>query len=85
MGRKLRGLLSAAGLEAIESGILGAEWSPSAAAEGTSLEWETLRSDLAQTVPAADLDALESFDHDSWARNERVLFVPTFFAIGRVS
>ena len=83
MGRKLRGLLAAAGLDGVESGLLGGEWGRSVAS-GDSLEWETLRRDLTPTVPSGDLDALESFDRDSRARGERVLFVPTFYAIGRV-
>jgi SAM-dependent methyltransferase len=84
LGRKLRGLFSAAGLVDVEAGVLGGEWGPSSA-PGASTEWATLRADLAPTVSAADLDALERFDLDSWERGERVLFVPTFFAIGRVS
>lgn len=84
MGRKLRALFSAEGLEAVEAGILGAEWMPGAADAGASLEWETLRRDLGLTVPKADLDALEAFDEAAWGRSERVLFVPTFYAIGRV-
>jgi hypothetical protein len=84
MGRKLRGLFSAVGLQDVEAGVLGGEWREGEVA-GSALEWETLRRDLQAAVPAADLDALEAFDHMSWDRGERILFVPTFFSIGRVA
>jgi SAM-dependent methyltransferase len=85
MGRRLRALFAAVDLEDVESGLLGGEWSSGSLPGEPSLEWETLRRDLELTVPAADLDALETFDRASWDRGERVLFVPTFYAIGRVA
>ena len=84
MGRKLRALLAAVELEDVECGVLGGEWHSGARPGEPSFEWETLRHDLELTVPAADLDALEAFDRGSWDRGERVLFVPTFYAVGRV-
>jgi hypothetical protein len=77
--------LAAVELEDVECGVLGGQWHTGAGAGESSLEWETLRRDLDLTVPAADLDALEAFDRGSWERGERVLFVPTFYAIGRVT
>jgi hypothetical protein len=84
LGRRLRGLLSSVGLVDIESGVLGGTWGPGSDF-GAATEWTVLREDLASTVPPADLDALEAFDHASWDRGQRVLFVPTFYAIGRVA
>jgi SAM-dependent methyltransferase len=84
MGRKLRALFAAVELDDVECGVLGGEWMSGAAVSEPSFEWETLRNDLELTVPAADLDALEAFDRESWDRRERILFVPTFYAIGRV-
>jgi SAM-dependent methyltransferase len=84
MGRKVRALFAAVGLEAVEAGVLGGEWLPGSAGAAASYEWETLRRDLGLTVPKSDLDALEAFDGEAWGRGERVLFVPTFYAIGRV-
>lgn len=85
MGRKLRALFAAVDLEEVESGLLGGEWHSGPPAGEPSFEWETLRRDLELSVPAADLDALEAFDRASWDRGERVLFVPTFYAMGRVT
>jgi len=82
LGRKLRGLFAAVGFDEIEAGVLGSEWRSDA--RGPESEWETLRQDLELTVPAADMDALQEFDRQAWAEGERVLFVPTFYALGRV-
>jgi SAM-dependent methyltransferase len=84
MGRKLPGLLHAAGLGDVETGILGGQWSRPPEAEIQNNEWTMLHHDLAELVAPKDLQAFESQDRTAWARGERVLFVPTFFAWGRV-
>ncbi len=85
MGRKLRALFSAAGLTEVTAGVLSGEWSGESDQARSTLEWETLRADLGGTVPRVDLDVLEDYDRDAWQRDERVLFVPTFYAAGRVA
>ena len=84
MGRKLRWLFSASGLADVTAGVLAGEWNSDLPPGPSALEWETLRADLGGTVPATDLDVLEDYDRDAWRRGERVLFVPTFYAAGRV-
>lgn len=84
VGRKLRSLFAGAGLEPIASGIVGAEWLGPDDPVDSRMERETLRADLADTVPAADLDRFEAADRRARERGERVLFVPTFYAVGRV-
>lgn len=84
LGRRLPSLFAAAGLRAITSGIVGAEWLPGHEADGSKVERETMRSDLEGSVSTADLERWERLDREAWARGERVLFVPTFFAVGRV-
>ena len=82
MGRRLSGLFHAAGLVNIETGILGGQWSgpPSPAAWQT--EWETLESDLAGLVAPKRLEQLKALDEAAYESGERVLFVPTFYALG---
>ncbi|HSR47731.1 MAG TPA: methyltransferase domain-containing protein [Anaerolineales bacterium] len=84
IGRRLRSLFAGAGLEPVASGIVGAEWTGVSASEGSRLERETWRADLAGTVSEAELDEAENLEKAAWKRGERVLFVPTFFAAGRV-
>ena len=84
IGRKLGGLFSGAGLIDIKSGVLGGQWSGLPEQEAWESEWAMLRSDLAGSVPAAQLDSLQAQDQRAWQRGERVLYVPTFYAWGSV-
>lgn len=84
LGRKLAGLFASAGLEAVRSGILGAQWSGPPDGSDWELEWEVLRRDLSDQVPEKTLDRLQALDRIAWDRGERVLYVPTFYAAGRV-
>lgn len=85
MGRRLRTLFARSGLDHVQSGILGAEWDAGAIPGGSQIERETLRADLEGRIPPAELDAYEAAEAGAWERGERVLFVPTFYAAGRVS
>lgn len=83
-GRKLRGWFAQTGLEQVYCGLLGGEWhTEGALPPGWEQEWATLRSDLVAEVPAAELDRWQQLDRRAWLTGERVLYVPTFFAIGR--
>ncbi len=83
MGRKLAGLLAEAGLKQVVTGILGGEWAASAPEE-REMEWTVLQADLAGQIPGHDLQKMKQIDEAAWQNGQRVLFVPTFFAWGRV-
>jgi SAM-dependent methyltransferase len=83
MGRKLAGLFRQAGLVSIETGVLGGQWTHPPSKDEWESEWRVLEQDLERTLVLhqrpEDLKALD------WAANqsgERVLFVPTFYAVG---
>jgi SAM-dependent methyltransferase len=82
LGRKLRGLFASAGLTHIHSGLLGGDWSSQPDAEFVDSEWRTFERDLRGRVPPAELEDLRAEDAAAWRRGDRVLFVPTFFAVG---
>jgi len=84
IGRELRALFTYAGLEAVSVGVLGGEWSQAFDEVTFQSEWSTLRADVQERLSPAELDRLEAVDHAAWQRGERVLFVPTFYAWGRV-
>jgi ubiquinone/menaquinone biosynthesis C-methylase UbiE len=84
IGRRLAGLFKQAGLVEVESGVLGAQWSQSPTEEDSRMEWQVMRNDLAEAVPKEALDVLERIDQQASQAGERVLFVPTFYAWGRV-
>lgn len=84
IGRQLGGLFSRTGLKDVESGVLGGQWSGQPEQEAWKSEWAMLRADLAGSVPTALLDHLQAQDQRAWQHGERVLYVPTFYAWGRV-
>jgi ubiquinone/menaquinone biosynthesis C-methylase UbiE len=82
MGRKLYGLFHAAGLRSIETGVLGAQWPGRLSQEEIDIEWSTLEADLAGKIPVGRIQDLRQRSDAAWESGERVLFVPTFYAIG---
>jgi SAM-dependent methyltransferase len=84
IGRRLAGLFKQAGLVEVESGVLGAQWSQSPTETDIEMEWQVLRNDLSEAIPLEELDALERIDRQANQAGERVLYVPTFYAWGRV-
>jgi SAM-dependent methyltransferase len=87
MGRKLAGLFHSAGLEVVETGALGGQWSGLPDWDQWESEWAVLESDLAKTseiLKISEVARLKEIDRSAYQRGERVLFVPTFYAWGRV-
>jgi SAM-dependent methyltransferase len=84
MGRQLGGLLTRAGLQSVEMGVLGGQWGAVASRESHTLEWAVLQADLHQLADPEVLQQMEAQDRAAWQQGERVLFVPTFYAWGRV-
>jgi len=84
MGRKLAGMFTAAGLQQVACGVMGGEWSAHSQEDGWDLEWAALETDLAGSLPPERLAELRRIDAAAWQHGERILFVPTFYAIGWV-
>lgn len=82
MGRQLSGLFHAAGLRDVETGLLGAQWQGSPSQEAIDSEWTILEDDLAGSLPPTRLRELRQADDAARQSGQRVLFVPTFYAIG---
>jgi SAM-dependent methyltransferase len=83
MGRKIRGLFGAAGLVDIQAGVLGGEWDASESLEVAKSEWEMIRMDL-PGIDSEQLAAYRQADDESRRSGERILYVPTFYASGKV-
>lgn len=83
MGRRLAGLFHEAGLTSVETGLLGGQWQGPPSPEQQESEWETLAADLEGQVAPERMAELRRVDAAAWAGGERVLFVPTFYAVGR--
>jgi SAM-dependent methyltransferase len=86
MGRKLAGLFHKAGLGSVETGVLGGQWSGAPDWEAWESEWAVLEADLSQEPSFMEkLGSLKKLDQSATEKGERVLFVPTFYAYGKVS
>ena len=72
-----------AGLSNIHTGCMGGEW------ENTrpgfiQQEWEVLRQDLQGWLPNPKCAACGALDVEAWRSGMRILYVPTFYAWGKV-
>lgn len=83
-GRKLKGWLHQAGLARVECGVLGGQWYASPSPQELDLEWAVIRADLAGQTEPAEIDRWEHNDRRAWQSGSRILYVPTFYAIGFV-
>ncbi len=84
IGRRLRHLLVEAGLENVRGGVLGGEWADPPDPAELDSEWRTLTKDLAGRLSLEALARYRQVDSTAWNERRRVLFVPTFYAAGRV-
>jgi len=84
LGRTLRALFHSVQLTGIRTGLLGGEWQGSIDEDQLESEWETLAQDLSGLLPADEIERFRQIDHEAWEMGTRVLFVPTFYAAGRV-
>jgi ubiquinone/menaquinone biosynthesis C-methylase UbiE len=82
-GVRLADTFSRAGIEIIETGTIEKS-EKEASREERENEWAVIESDLAASVPGEDIQKMKALDEEAWASGERVLFVPTYFVLGRV-
>ncbi len=84
MGRKVKGLFHDQGLQDIACGILGAQWTSPNQPETQESEWQMLRADLQGRLAPEKIDCYEALALKALKDGRRILFIPTFFAIGFV-
>jgi ubiquinone/menaquinone biosynthesis C-methylase UbiE len=83
-GARLAESFYEAGIQLIETGPIQSQ-SLMRNADEREQEWAVIESDLAGLVPAQEIQRLKVLDLQSWAKNVRVLQVPTYFAWGIIS
>lgn len=84
LGRQLASLFCNLGLEEMETGVLGAQWTRPLSPEELESEWAVVLHDLSDRLSSNQLDYLHRVDAEAWQSGRRILFVPTFYAWGRV-
>lgn len=83
VGRRLGELFVAAGLRTTV-GVMAGRWElPSVPDAEFFAEWAVRRRDLSAFLPSEELDRLEEADREALESGRRLLFVPTFYALGR--
>lgn len=82
-GARLADTFDRAGIEIIETGAIQRS-GKEASRDEREQEWATLDADLAASVSGEDIREMKWMDEEAWARGERVLYVPTYFVLGRV-
>ena len=83
IGRELGSLFYSAGLMNIEVGVLGGQWGDEQTNEDIELEWDVIKSDLYQNPEfMRSATELKALDQSSRKNHKRILYTPTFYAIG---
>ena len=83
LGRRLGEIFAGAELEATV-GVMAGRWDlPTAPGSGFEAEWAMRERDLAGLVSPEELCQLRSVDRQALTTGQRILFVPTFYAIGK--
>ena len=83
LGARLADLFFRAGIQIIETGpIQNVSQEPSL--EDWEMEWKVIESDLTGLVSREDIHEMKTLDQQARIQGERVLYVPTYFAWGRI-
>ena len=83
LGRRLGEIFAGAGLRATV-GVMAGRWDlPASPDGGFEAEWDMRERDLAELMPPGELRRLRTIDRQALADGRRMLFVPTFYALGR--
>ena len=86
VGRKLASIFHGVGFENVETGVLGGQWSGEDGLESWQEEWGILTHDvkhLSKRDVNSKFKKLRDLNRNAWETGQRVLFVPTFYAMGR--
>lgn len=81
-GARLAETFFQAGIKLQEAGTIQSGVDEPSARE-RELEWAVIQADLGDSIPGGEIQKMKALDDDAWAKGERVLHVPTYFAWGQ--
>lgn len=81
IGRRLGEIFTAAGLK-VTVGTMAGQWVIPSTDSGFEAEWAMRKRDLNGILPPEELRRLRAIDHQALEEGRRMLFVPTFYALG---
>ncbi|MBT3669108.1 MAG: class I SAM-dependent methyltransferase [Chloroflexi bacterium] len=82
MGRKIKKIFQDSRMKDIEYGVINGSWNTSPSVNSFDLEWEVIKSDIKNSPNIKEIMRLKKIDRQSWNLGYRVLYIPTFYAIG---
>ena len=84
MGRRLAELFSKFDFEEKTTGVLASQWPGFMDQEELQMEWAVILSDIGELTSSDEINDLHEIDKQSWKETRRILYVPTFYACGKV-
>jgi ubiquinone/menaquinone biosynthesis C-methylase UbiE len=84
MGRKLPGLFHDAGLKQVHCGVYDGRWEKTLSREDIESEWLMLEEDLKSVLSSKELKELRKHEQKAIKNGSRLIYVPTFYAWGRI-
>jgi len=85
MGRMLPSLFRELSLTEIQTGVYEGSWGKQPSPEEIKSEWQVLEEDLAEILPQGELQELKEQELSAWKNGSRLIYVPTFYAWGKVT
>jgi SAM-dependent methyltransferase len=88
IGRKLKNLFIRAGLAEVECGVMGGHWVPDSDLTDRWSEWTMIEHDMQYLEKHPDpeyIEKLRTLEDLAYQKRSRILFVPTFYAIGKIT
>jgi len=82
LGRRLGEIFTSAGLVNVEVGLLGGQWRLPYRAEDWDMEWQVMENDLAGRLSPSEIEVWKKRDRQAYLSGSRILYVPTFYAVG---
>jgi SAM-dependent methyltransferase len=83
-GRSLGAIFHEAGLQGVETGVLGGQWDAPPDPDDFEREWQVIKSDLHDLLAEDKIAYLQERDRLAWLAGTRVLYIPTFYALGTI-
>ena len=84
MGSRLAECFYLSGIRLVETGAIESQAHDAPTDVERELEWAVLEADLTGHVSSQEIQRFKTLDEQAWARGERLLHVPTYFAWGQV-
>jgi ubiquinone/menaquinone biosynthesis C-methylase UbiE len=84
MGRQLLHFFNSNGLKDLQSGVMGNQRKGRPSDQEIGDEWAVFLADISSSAQMSKANSLRELEKNAWLEGSRILYVPTFYAMGRV-